>query len=74
MSPPATSQDSQNFLASLRLLLERSNDQRSDLVTEIQACPIFTETLRAAVENVGVALFSQYGLLGGDAHMPDKSD
>lgn len=57
-----------------RALLEREHTFLEGVVSEIQTAPIFTETIRDAIESNGKTLFTQYGLLAGDAHHPCKSD
>lgn len=61
-------------MARRRALLERSHNFVEGVVSEIQTAPIFTETVRAAAEASGGKLFSQYGLISGDAHHATKSD
>lgn len=63
-----------NILTSRRSLLERCNTYLQDVVSEIQTAPIFTETVRAAAEKGGATLFSQFGLIAGDAHLPSQSE
>ncbi|KAJ4422404.1 hypothetical protein N0V82_002960 [Gnomoniopsis sp. IMI 355080] len=63
-----------NVLTARRALLERSNTYMQDVVSEIQTAPIFTETVRKAAEEGGATLFSQYGLIAGDAHLPSQSE
>lgn len=64
----------QDVLAHRRSLLERSNTHMQDVVSEIQTAPVFTETVRGAAETGSATLFSQYGLLAGDAHLPSRSE
>lgn len=59
-------------MATRRSLLERSSTLMEDIVSEVQTAPIFTETIRAAAGES--QLFSQYGLIAGDAHLPDRSE
>lgn len=63
-----------NVVTARRALLERSNTYMQDVVSEIQTAPIFTETVREAAEKGGATLFSQYGLIAGDAHLLSRSE
>lgn len=63
-----------DVLASRRALLERSDTYMQDIASEIRTAPIFTETVRDAAEKGGATLFSQYGLIAGDAHLPSRSE
>ncbi|PSR78480.1 hypothetical protein BD289DRAFT_486017 [Coniella lustricola] len=64
----------QEVLLRRRALLERSHTFRQDAIHEIQTAPIFTETIRAAATAAGSALFSQFGLLGGNAHHANQPE
>lgn len=62
------------MLAGFRSLTPQGPTSVEDLVSEIQAAPIFTQAIRSAAQAGGDMIISQYGLLGAEAFPRAESE